>query len=569
MGAGLNRNPDVPVEPVFPGDYDIGHLRQVFPNHGADIDVYQFQVNEAGTLAAETLIARPGQPSLSPLDSVLTLYRQNPVTGRQEILARNDDSYGRDSFIGLELEAGSYFLAVSSTGNTAFNPEVLDSGANGRTEGDYELRLGFTPRSLAENTIVDATGTPLDGDRDGSPGGLFQFWFNTAAQSDTIYVDRANTQFGNGAGTLANPFKTISAAVAAASADPGKRIIRIVGNTAGAGGMALPYEVGTTLAGVPLRDGRTFNVPAGVTAMIDAGAVFKLRSAIIDVGSSSPSVSRAGAAIQVLGTPDRKVVFTSWHDDSIGGNSDGVGPAPQGGQWGGIVLRADSDAASRQAFVNTIGLADIRYGGGQVLVESQLEQFAPVQLESARPTVVFNQISHSAGAGIAATPNSFEDSGVRFGPEVRGNTLRDNSINGLFVKIETQFGVPLDQLDVPARFRSTDIVHVIAENFVITGGVGGYLLDGTDVVARATGRLTIDLDALIANWRAIAARARPAATAAAVKGDAYGIGIDRAVPALAAAGCATFFVALPEEGLRVRAAAPPRRLAPPVVARRC
>jgi len=492
MGSSLSRNPDAPVEPVYPGDYDIGHLRQVFPNHGSDIDVYQFRVAEAGTLAAETVIARPGQPVLSYLDSVLTLYRQDPATGRQEMIARNDDYYGRDSFVGLELEPGTYFLAVTSTGNTAFNPEISDSGFGGRTEGAYELRLGFTPASQQLNTIVDATGTPLDGDRDGKPGGTFSFWFQTASPAETIFVDRANTQPGGGVGTLANPFKTISAAVAAATADPAKRIIRIVGNTAGAGGTPLAYEVGTTLAGAPLRDGATFDVPAGVTVMIDAGAVLKLRAAIIDVGSSSPSVSRAGAAIQVLGTPGREVVLTSWHDDSIGGNSDGVGPAVQGGQWGGIVLRADSDAVSRQAFVNTIGLADIRYGGGQVLVDSRLEQFAPVQLESARPTVVFNRITQSAGAGIAATPNSFEDSGVRLGPEIRGNTLLSNSINGLFVKIVTDSGVPLDKLDVPARFTSTDIVHVIAENFVISGGVGGY--DGTTgtVIARATGRLTID-----------------------------------------------------------------------------
>ncbi len=78
----------------------------------------------------------------------------------------------------------------------------------------------------------------------------------------------------------------------------------------------------------------------------------------------------------------------------------------------------------------------------------------------------------------------------------------------------------------------------------------------TDNPSGAAGRLTIDLDALAANWRALADRAQPAATAAAVKGDAYGLGIDHAVPALAAAGCGTFFVALPEEGLRVRAVAP-------------
>ncbi|MBA3517969.1 MAG: alanine racemase [Rhizobiales bacterium] len=68
--------------------------------------------------------------------------------------------------------------------------------------------------------------------------------------------------------------------------------------------------------------------------------------------------------------------------------------------------------------------------------------------------------------------------------------------------------------------------------------------------------LTIDLGALTANWRSLAAKAGPAECAAVVKADAYGIGAAQAVPALRAAGCRTFFVALPEEGRRARAVAP-------------
>jgi alanine racemase len=72
----------------------------------------------------------------------------------------------------------------------------------------------------------------------------------------------------------------------------------------------------------------------------------------------------------------------------------------------------------------------------------------------------------------------------------------------------------------------------------------------------AGGLLTIDLAALVANWRALAARVGSAETAAVVKADAYGIGIEQAVSALYGAGCRTFFVAHPVEGRRVRAAAP-------------
>ncbi|MCC6737194.1 MAG: alanine racemase [Bauldia sp.] len=73
----------------------------------------------------------------------------------------------------------------------------------------------------------------------------------------------------------------------------------------------------------------------------------------------------------------------------------------------------------------------------------------------------------------------------------------------------------------------------------------------------ANARLTIDLGALVANWRSLAALAPSSETSAVVKADAYGIGVARAVPALAAAGCRTFFVATAPEGIEVRAAAPP------------
>ncbi len=69
------------------------------------------------------------------------------------------------------------------------------------------------------------------------------------------------------------------------------------------------------------------------------------------------------------------------------------------------------------------------------------------------------------------------------------------------------------------------------------------------------GRLTIDLDALADNWQTLARQvAKTTATAAVVKADAYGIGLERAAEALAEAGCHTFFVALPDEGVRLRRA---------------
>ncbi|HYF52885.1 MAG TPA: alanine racemase, partial [Salinarimonas sp.] len=74
--------------------------------------------------------------------------------------------------------------------------------------------------------------------------------------------------------------------------------------------------------------------------------------------------------------------------------------------------------------------------------------------------------------------------------------------------------------------------------------------------AASGGTLTVDLAALAANWRSLRGRAAPAECAAVVKADAYGIGIEPAVAALAAAGCRTYFVAHLSEARRARHACP-------------
>lgn len=79
-------------------------------------------------------------------------------------------------------------------------------------------------------------------------------------------------------------------------------------------------------------------------------------------------------------------------------------------------------------------------------------------------------------------------------------------------------------------------------------------LDETDHLAG--GRLTVDLAALAANWRSLAARAAPAETAGVVKGDGYGMGLEAATGTLADAGCRTFFTATIAEALRAKAVVP-------------
>lgn len=77
-----------------------------------------------------------------------------------------------------------------------------------------------------------------------------------------------------------------------------------------------------------------------------------------------------------------------------------------------------------------------------------------------------------------------------------------------------------------------------------------------DEGAGETAILTIDLDALAANYRSLRDLAASAECAAVVKADAYGLGMAKAAPALARAGCRTFFVATLGEATALRALLP-------------
>src|SRR6202140_3259986 len=75
-------------------------------------------------------------------------------------------------------------------------------------------------------------------------------------------------------------------------------------------------------------------------------------------------------------------------------------------------------------------------------------------------------------------------------------------------------------------------------------------------LAGSTGVLTVDLDAIVANWRKLEKTAVPAECAGVVKANAYGCGAEQVAKALASAGCKTFFVATIEAARVVRAALP-------------
>lgn len=95
-----------------------------------------------------------------------------------------------------------------------------------------------------------------------------------------------------------------------------------------------------------------------------------------------------------------------------------------------------------------------------------------------------------------------------------------------------------------------------------SGGIPWWPLDlctnPVNKAPMATATLTIDLDAIIANWRALdALSSAHVETAAVVKADSYGLGVARIAKALAGVGVRRFFVATAGEGAEVRQALGP------------
>ncbi len=499
-------------EPSYPSVSDIINGQYLYRPDSTDVDLFRFSLRETASVSIQTFAERLLDASL--LDTQLRLYREDGATGSFVEVAQNDDYFSNDSLIEMQLSAGNYLIGISASGNNNYNPVIPGTGFGGRSQGNYELRI--TTSTDNNSGIRDTTNVLLDGDADGTPGGVFDFWFLPSNQNNSIYVDKAATTAGSG--TITAPFRDLGAAVAAAR--PGQTI-RVVANGGADGRIEtladnLSYQIGFTNNGVALPDGSTLNVPQGVQLVIDAGVIFKLRGSRVGVGSTAPLLDRSDASIQVLGTPSLvtssgslardsfgevipgSVYFTSFNDSSIGnGNTTAVTPAPQPGDWGGIDIRSDLDFVDSNrrnrenegVFLNHIQFADIRYGGGRVSVDGRQVAVAPVDLALTRATIINSHISLSADAAIAATPDTFAETRFdepffqqngaftptvhRVGPEIHGNTIVDNTVNGLFIRVATRTGDILQPLTSQARFDDTDIVHVLTENLQVQGTAGG------------------------------------------------------------------------------------------------
>ncbi len=351
-----------PLEWLFPGDADTIHGQYMYRPDNRDVDLYQFSVpaGQKGELVLETLAERLADASL--VDTYLTLMKK--TAGGLELVAINDNYFSKDSLIRTNIDGGDtgaeYVIAVTARGNGDFNPLVNNTGSGATSAGKYELKMDFRPTTASQ--IRDLSGTAIDGDGDGLAGGNFDFWFRTAspigvaAPNHTLFVDK-DYAGGSSDGSLARPFTTIPTATAAAIDGD---IIRIAGTRGGDGVLTTysnnpAYEIGDGGAGQGiLQDGRSLDVPKGVTLMIDAGAIIKVAGASLLAGSTDASTDRSGSAIQVLGTPQQPVLFTSFFDETLGTDNNPLITLPRPGI--GVVSSSVRITTTRKA----VAIANVR-----------------------------------------------------------------------------------------------------------------------------------------------------------------------------------------------------------------
>ena len=184
---------------------------------------------------------------------------------------------------------------------------------------------------------------------------------------------------------LANGLNADSAAI---HGTPGKR--NSMNYLLSVNGSSLPASKTLTAANSPyLITASPFTVGAGKNLTIEAGAVIKFYT--------PTSYLKIDGTLNVQGTSGSPVVFTSFKDDTYGGdtNQNGSTSSPQAGDWGTIKITAAG---------STIDRALIRYGGFDI--NSNGDSVANLLVENSSLTLTNSTVEYSGAYGLRLISSS-------------------------------------------------------------------------------------------------------------------------------------------------------------------
>ncbi len=224
-------------------------------------------------------------------------------------------------------------------------------------------------------------------------------------------------------------------------------------------------------------------ITTGITLTIEPGAVVKF---------NSNTLLTVSGVLNAVGTPGNEIVFTSYRDDSVGGdtNADGVSFG-QPGDWDHIGFNSSTIIATRLESV------DIRYGGsggnGSVIINN------------VDVTVINSRITDSSSYGIStydSSPllegNTISGNSVGlyhyFGsPVVRGNTITKNIQDGIYainITPTIDGNIITDNLGWGIYFDGARTAPVITGN-TVTGNQRGVRIPATAVPAATDGNILL------------------------------------------------------------------------------
>ena len=354
-------------------------------------------ISSAGTLRLPAGIVVKFNYSLTDLIVYGTLDVQGTASNRVVFTSYRDDSNGGDTNgdgTATSPGAGNWGSIHLRNSASILDYTIIQYGG-GAYGGVYIKDSSPTVEHNLihnnENGIVVSNGSPAIKDNEIKDSSNYGLSVSTGSPtvSDNTFTDSGNRHLSHGA-----------------NAEPAYS-----GNTfSGTGGGTINTSGGYISSDITWENVQGLNWPYHLRSdlTINSDGTLRLPAGTVVKFNSSETNLYVKGVLDVQGTASNRVVFTSYLDDSYGGdtNGDGAATTPAAGDWGSIRFRNSA---------NTLDYTLIQYGG----------IYGSIYIENSSPTVEYN-IIHYNNYGI------YVDNGS---PTIRDNNIEESSKSGLHVYI--------------------------------------------------------------------------------------------------------------------------------------